>query len=156
MSTLDFILLAPPIIGGIRGAVKGFLHTVAVFAGYATGFILALYGSQVALDYATTNWSIAPNYALKVVVYALLFFVPALLFRLLAKALSSALNWLSLGVFNNLLGFFVGALKYLAIILSLIYLFRGLPFEKSAAYLKKIELASPVFASYVSLLQWFE
>jgi membrane protein required for colicin V production len=156
MSTLDFLLLAPPIIGGIRGAVKGFLHTLATLAGYVTGFLLAFFFYETLIEYIRQQWSIGSNFGLKMLVYALLFTAPVSVFRLLAKMLANALKWLSLGVFNTVLGFVAGAIKYLAILLSLVYLFKMLPFEQTAVYFESLQAKSTVFENYSKVLLWFE
>lgn len=153
MSTLDFLFLAPPIIGAIRGAVKGFIQTVATILGYLTGFILAFFFHNEILDHLKTSFQLPANFATKALVYAIVFIVPALFFKLLGKTLSASLKWLSLGVFNTVLGFFAGAIKYLAIILSFVYLIELLPFELTKNWLTELEAKSKVFLFYMDFLR---
>lgn len=152
MSTLDFFFLAPPLIGAIRGAIKGFVQTIATILGYLTGFFFAFFYHKEILEVLDKELHLPSNYATNALVYAAIFIVPSLLFKLIGKALATSLKWLSLGFFNTILGLIAGAVKYLAIMLSIIYLIELLPFELTAEWLIMLQGKSKVFLMYLEFL----
>ncbi|MCH8554666.1 MAG: CvpA family protein [Schleiferiaceae bacterium] len=156
MILLDIALLLPIGIGLVRGLQKGLLYTVGSLGGYVTGFLVAIYFYESLTVLIDNKIGWGTGFEIKAAAFLVLLLIPVFLMRIVAKSMTGALNWLSLGPLNYILGAFVGMLKYAIIEMGIIY---------ASLYVKaKVQLPLPdfyensqVYAFYVDLLRnWFD
>ena len=112
LKTLDYILFVVLMVGGIWGAIKGFLDELTSKTGLVMGFILALMFthsfSVVFRDrLGFPNWFAA---------YFIIFVVGYLLMRLIGSVLSSIVETANITVIDNILGFFLGLIEAFLVI----------------------------------------
>jgi membrane protein required for colicin V production len=148
---IDVVLILIPIIGFIRGLMKGFLHTLATFGGFATGLFLGFSFYKQLAKYLVSNYGLADTEITNSLSLIALFIAPILVFRLIERALKRTLNWLSLGYFNYILGGFAGLIKYAGLFLILIYLMAKIPVPFIQNQLSELEHTSFVFAFYADI-----
>lgn len=122
MAILDIIILAFFVWGAISGFMKGFLKQLATLLGIIVGLLAAkaLY-VMVAEQYMskiTESATIA-----QIIAFVLIWIGVPLLFALFAEIFTRALEIISLGWLNRLLGAGLGALKFLLVASLLISVF---------------------------------
>jgi len=148
---IDVVLILIPIIGFIRGLMKGFLHTLATFSGFATGLFLGFSFYKALAKYLVSNYGLADTEITNSVSLIVLFIAPILVFRLLERILKKTLNWLSLGYFNYILGGFAGLIKYAGLFLVLIYLIAKIQVPFIQGQMSDLAQTSFVFGFYVEI-----
>lgn len=122
MAILDIIILAFFVWGAVSGFMKGFLRQLATLLGIIVGLLAAkaLY-AMVAEQYMskiTDSATIA-----QILAFVLIWIGVPLLFTFFAMLLTRAMEVISLGWLNRLLGAGLGALKFLLIASMLISVF---------------------------------
>ncbi|MBQ3317605.1 MAG: CvpA family protein [Spirochaetales bacterium] len=110
LTTLDYILFILFMIGGIWGAIKGFLDEVSSKFGYVLGFILALMYTHLLSPVFVNNLGF-PNWFASFTSYFLIFIAGYLIMKGFGSILSHIVDTANLSVVDNLLGFFLGLLE---------------------------------------------
>lgn len=122
MTIIDILILIALGAGVVTGYMKGFIRQLASILGLIVGLLAAkaLYASlaQKLCPAVTDSLTVAQGLAFVVIWIA----VP-LLFTVVASLLTKALEAVSLGWVNRLLGCGLGALKYLLLVSLLICVF---------------------------------
>ena len=119
MATIDIIILIIVGLGFLFGIKKGFIKQLATLLGVIAGLLAAkiLYVSLAEKISPILNDSVTLSQAIAFI--AIWIAVP-LAFSLIASMLTKALEIVSLGWLNRLLGAVLGALKYLLLLSILI------------------------------------
>lgn len=115
MTTLDIIILIIIGAGAMVGLFKGFIRQLATIAGLIVGLIAAkaLYMSlaEKLCPMVTDSMTVA-----QIISFILIWLAVPLAFTLVAMLFSKAMDAISLGWINRLLGMVLGALKYIILI----------------------------------------
>lgn len=115
MTTLDIIILIIVSAGAIIGLFKGFIRQLATIAGLIIGLIAAkaLYLSlaEKLCPTITDSMTVA-----QIISFVLIWLAVPLAFTLVAMLFSKAMDAISLGWINRLLGMGLGILKYIILI----------------------------------------
>ena len=110
LKTLDYILFVVLMIGGIWGAIKGFLDELSSKTGLVMGFILALMFTY-SLSSVFRERLGFPQWFSAFVSYFLIFVVGYLFMKLLGSVLSTIVEQANISVVDNILGFFLGLIE---------------------------------------------
>lgn len=102
-------------IGGIWGAIKGFIDEVAQKFGYVAGFIIATMFTIALSKFVSYKLNL-PQWFAAFLSYVFLFIVGFLLMKLLGNILEQIFDTAKLTSVNNVLGFVLGILEALIII----------------------------------------
>lgn len=112
MTTIDILILIALGAGVITGYMKGFIRQLASILGLIVGLLAAkaLYASLAAklCPAVTDSMTVA-----QVLAFVVIWIAVPLLFTVVASLLTKAMEAVSLGWINRLLGCGLGALKYL-------------------------------------------
>ena len=120
MQTVDIVLAGFLAYGFLKGMFKGFFYEMASFVSLAIGVYAAIHFS----DLVKTKMEVWFNYHhqyLNIIAFVVTFLLAVVGVLLLAKFFTTAANFASLGLFNQLLGGLFGTLKmllFLSIILN--------------------------------------
>jgi membrane protein required for colicin V production len=150
--TLDWILLLPPLVGLIRGAIRGLVGEVAGLAallvGLITAYMLHRIGAKLLVHWA----GMEPQHA-GPLAYVLLFILSALAIVLLGKFMTSTLQKLSLDGPNRLLGAVFGWTK--SVVLMSLFFWVLLGFNRKAQIFDPADLQEyPIAKLYATLGDW--
>ncbi|MBQ2048851.1 MAG: CvpA family protein [Spirochaetales bacterium] len=110
LTVLDYILFIVFMIGGIWGAIKGFLDEISNKFGYVLGFILALMYTHLLSPVFVEKLSF-PKWFAAFTAYFIIFVAGYLIMRGFGAILSNIIDTANLSVVDNLLGFFLGLLE---------------------------------------------
>lgn len=115
MTTIDIIILIIIGAGAVMGLFKGFIKQLATIVGLIVGLIAAkaLYVSlaEKLCPTITDSMTVA-----QIISFVLIWLAVPLAFTLVASLFSKAMDAISLGWVNRLLGLVIGALKYVILI----------------------------------------
>ncbi|MGN0036087.1 MAG: CvpA family protein [Bacteroidaceae bacterium] len=115
MTTLDYILLAFLGAGALLGLYKGFIKQLATLLGLVVGLVIAkaLYVplAEKLCPTVTQSMDVA-----QIIAFALIWVAVPLAFTLVASLFTRAMEAISLGWLNRLLGFALGLLKYVLVV----------------------------------------
>ena len=113
MTTIDIIILIALGAGVIIGFMKGFIRQLASILGLIVGLLAAkaLYTSLAVKLCPTVTDSMA-----QILAFVIIWIAVPLIFTLVASVLTKAMEAVSLGWLNRLLGAGLGALKYLLLV----------------------------------------
>ncbi len=115
LKTLDYILFVFLMVGGIWGAIKGFLDELSSKFGLVAGFVLALMFTSLLRPVFEDKLSL-PAWMAAFLSYFLIFIVGYLLVRLIGSILSNIVDTANISVVDNLLGFLLGLAETFALI----------------------------------------
>lgn len=112
MITIDILLLCGLGVGAVRGFMKGFLRQLATVLGLVAGLLAAraLYASLAEFLCPTVTESMT---VAQILAFLLIWIAVPLAFALVARLLTKAMEAVSLGWLNRLLGAALGLLKAL-------------------------------------------
>ena len=115
MTTIDIIILIALGAGGIVGFMKGFIRQLASILGLIVGLLAAkaLYTSLAVKLCPTVTDSMT---VAQILAFVIIWIAVPLIFTLVASVLTKALEAVSLGWLNRMLGAGLGALKYLLLV----------------------------------------
>lgn len=112
MTTIDIIILIAVGVGAVRGFMKGFIRQLASILGLVVGLLAAkaLYVSlaEKLCPVVTDSMTVA-----QVLSFIMIWIAIPLIFTVVASVLTKAMEVISLGWLNRLLGAGLGALKFL-------------------------------------------
>ena len=120
MNWLDILLLLPLLIGLVRGLMRGLITEIIAIVAIILGIVGARlwatkFSTWLLLQFA---W---PEAVCHVVAYALLFLAIAIVLNIIGRLLSKLLRAIQLGFINRLLGGIFGTLKWLAVVLVVVF-----------------------------------
>jgi len=115
MTTIDIIILIALGAGVIIGFMKGFIRQLASILGLIVGLLAAkaLYTSLAVKLCPTVTDSMTMA---QILAFVIIWIAVPLIFTLVASVLTKAMEAVSLGWLNRLLGAGLGALKYLLLV----------------------------------------
>lgn len=115
MTTIDIIILIALGAGVIIGFMKGFIRQLASILGLIVGLLAAkaLYTSLAIKLCPTVTDSMT---VAQILAFVIIWIAVPLIFTLVASVLTKAMEAVSLGWLNRLLGAGLGALKYLLLV----------------------------------------
>ena len=115
MTTIDIIILIALGAGVIIGFMKGFIRQLASILGLIVGVLAAkaLYTSLAVKLCPTVTDSMT---VAQILAFVIIWIAVPLIFTLVASVLTKAMEAVSLGWLNRLLGAGLGALKYLLLV----------------------------------------
>ena len=115
MTTIDIIILIALGAGVIVGFMKGFIRQLASILGLIVGLLAAkaLYTSLAVKLCPTVTDSMT---VAQILAFVIIWIAVPLIFTLVASVLNKALEAVSLGWLNRMLGAGLGALKYLLLV----------------------------------------
>ena len=115
MTTIDIIILIALGAGVIVGFMKGFIRQLASILGLFVGLLAAkaLYTSLAVKLCPTVTDSMT---VAQILAFVIIWIAVPLIFTLVASVLTKALEAVSLGWLNRMLGAGLGALKYLLLV----------------------------------------
>lgn len=119
MTTIDIIILIAVGVGAVRGFMKGFIRQLASILGLVVGLLAAkaLYASlaEKLCPVVTDSMTVA-----QVLSFIMIWIAIPLIFTVVASVLTKAMEVISLGWLNRLLGAGLGALKFLLLAILLV------------------------------------
>ena len=107
LTVLDYVLFVLFMIGGIWGAIKGFLDELSTKFGFVLGFILALMYTHLLSPVFVEQLGF-PLWFASFLAYFAIFVVGYLLMKAFGGILGKIVDTANLTVVDNLLGFFLG------------------------------------------------
>ena len=110
LTALDYVLFVIFMIGGIWGAIKGFLDEIASKFGFILGFLLALMYTH-SLSPVFENKLAFPAWLAAFTAYFLIFIAGYLVMKGFGAILSNIVDTAHLSVVDNILGFFLGLIE---------------------------------------------
>lgn len=115
MTAIDIIILVIVGAGAVMGLFKGFIRQLATIVGLVVGLIAAkaLYVSlaEKLCPALTESMTVA-----QVISFVMIWIAVPVVFTIVASLFSKAMDAISLGWLNRLLGMGIGALKYLILV----------------------------------------
>lgn len=115
MSSFDYILLTPVLIGLLRGLMRGFIKELMALISVAAGVLAAKFFAGAVQPVLTSVFSIPDTWALWLA-YILLFFGVMVLCTLLRAVITKLIDSLDLGCLNRICGGVFGALKWALVV----------------------------------------
>ncbi len=121
LKTLDYILFVLFMIGGIWGAIKGFMEEVSSKFGYVAGFILALMFTHVLSPVFSEKLGL-PGWVAAWASYFLIFMAGYLLMKGFGGIISNITESANLTVVDHLLGFALGLVEAFVLLAAFEYI----------------------------------
>lgn len=130
MVTVDLVFLFLLLAGAVTGFIKGFIKQLASILGFIVGLLAAkaLYVSLAAKLYPAITESVTGAQALA---FCMIWIAVPLLFALAASLLTKAMEAISLGGVNRLLGAVLGVAKTFLLLCLLVYVVEYVDSENS-------------------------
>lgn len=110
ITALDYVIFILFVVGGIWGAIKGFLDEVATKFGYVLGFLLALMFTH-SVCYFFREKAGFPAWFAAFIAYFVIFVVGYLAMKGIGAMISNIMDTANLSVVDNILGFFLGLVE---------------------------------------------
>ncbi|MGE4583436.1 MAG: CvpA family protein [Sphaerochaeta sp.] len=109
-NSIDIIVFALAMIGGIADTLVGFADAFSHRSGYIVGFFAGLMFTKIFSDLFVQSFSLPPL-ASSLLAFVALFLIGYTLMRIVGNVLETALNATGLRAVNGLLGFLWGVLE---------------------------------------------
>lgn len=116
MGWIDITIIVIIGIGAFGGFMRGFIHQLASIAGFIAGFFAARALYLVVADKLSFYIPDTSLTILQVIAFIAIWVIVPLLFTLIASFFTKAVEMLSLGAFNRILGLLLGGIKWMLII----------------------------------------
>ena len=110
ITALDYVIFILFVVGGIWGAIKGFLDEVATKFGYVLGFLLALMFTH-SVCYFFREKAGFPAWFAAFIEYFLIFITGYLVMKGIGAIINNIVDTANLSVVDNILGFFLGLVE---------------------------------------------
>lgn len=110
LTVLDYVLFVLFMIGGIWGAIKGFVEELSTKAGFVAGFILALMFTHLLSPVFSDNLGF-PDWVASFLAYFIIFVTGYLLMRIFGAIMSNIVESANLEAVDKFLGFFLGLIE---------------------------------------------
>lgn len=115
LNTVDYIAIVLLILGGIKGAMKGFLEELAQKFGLVLGLIASLMFTQSAVPFVMDNLTV-PLWVATGLSYVVIFILGYLLMKIIGSVLQAIFKNSNLSFIDNLLGFLLGVFEVVLLI----------------------------------------
>lgn len=115
LTVLDYIVLALVAVGGIWGAIKGFIEELSNKFGYVAGFAVALMFSNYLIPVLDDKFQLPPwlNACLS---YVILFVAGFLVIKMIGSILQNIFDTANLTSIDNIAGFIIGVAEAIVLI----------------------------------------
>ena len=110
IKALDYVIFVLFIIGGIWGAIKGFIEEVSTKLGYILGFLFAMMFTHTLCGFFRDKAGF-PAWFAAFIAYFLIFITGYLLMKGIGAILSNIAETAKITVVDNILGFFLGLVE---------------------------------------------
>ena len=110
ITALDYVIFVLFIVGGIWGAIKGFLDEIATKFGYVLGFLFALMFTN-SLSTFFRDKAGFPAWFAAFIAYFLIFITGYLVMKGIGAIINNIVDTANLSVVDNILGFFLGLVE---------------------------------------------
>jgi len=120
-NSIDFIVFALAIIGGIADTLVGFADAFSHRSGYIVGFFSGLMFTRIIADIVSASFALPPILA-ALLSFIVLFLIGYALMRIVGNLLETALNATGLRAVNGLLGFLWGVIEVVIAASVIIYI----------------------------------
>lgn len=110
LKTIDYILFVIFMVGGIWGAIKGFIDEIATKFGYVFGLVSALMFTHLLSPVFSEKFDF-PLWFSAFISYFIIFVISYLIIKLFGSIMSNIVDTANLTVVDNLLGFFLGLIE---------------------------------------------
>ena len=110
IKALDYVIFVLFIIGGIWGAIKGFIEEVSTKLGYILGFLFAMMFTHTLCGFFRDKAGF-PAWFAAFIAYFLIFITGYLLMKGIGAILSNIAETANITVVDNILGFFLGLVE---------------------------------------------
>ena len=121
LKTLDYILFVLLMIGGIWGAIKGFIDELSSKFGYVLGFFLALMFTHT-LSPVFSNKLGLPDWISALIAYFLIFVAGYLIMRIFGGIIANIAETAHISVVDHILGFALGLFEAFLMIAAFEYI----------------------------------
>lgn len=121
LKTLDYILFVLFMVGGIWGAIKGFIEEISTKFGYIIGLVSALMFTHLLSPVFENNLGF-PRWFAAFVSYFVFFIAGYLLIKLLGTILNNIVDTANLTAVDRLIGFFLGLVEAFLLIAMVEYI----------------------------------
>src|SRR5690606_5903245 len=110
MNVVDLVLGLILLYGLVRGFFRGFIAELASLLAFIIGIYVAVYFSYIISDFIAdkVTWNIQ---FVHLIGFAITFLIVVLIISIIAKVLTTAANFVFLGIINKLLGAALGLIK---------------------------------------------
>ncbi len=115
LKTIDYVIFVLMMIGGIWGALKGFIDEVSSKFGYVLGFVLAAMFTKALASKFIEQFGL-PLWFASFVCYFLIFMVGYSALKGLGTALDGIFESANIAIIDNILGFILGVIESILII----------------------------------------
>ncbi|MEA4860943.1 MAG: CvpA family protein [Sphaerochaeta sp.] len=120
-NSIDIIVFALAIIGGIADTLVGFADAFSHRSGYIVGFFSGLMFTRIIADVVSASFALPPILA-ALLSFIVLFLIGYALMRIVGNLLETALNATGLRAVNGLLGFLWGVIEVVIAASVIIYI----------------------------------
>ncbi|MDT4762939.1 CvpA family protein [Sphaerochaeta sp. PS] len=120
-NSIDIIVFALAIIGGIADTLTGFADAFAHRAGFIVGFFLALMFTKILSEVLLASFGLGMLVS-SLISFVVLFLAGYVLMRVIGNLLDTALNVTGLRAVNGLLGFIWGVLEVVVFSSLILYM----------------------------------
>ena len=120
-NSIDIIVFALAIIGGIADTLVGFADAFSHRSGYIVGFFSGLMFTKIIADIISQSFALPPIIS-SVLSFIVLFLIGYALMRIVGNLLETALNATGLKAVNGLLGFLWGVIEVVIAASVIIYI----------------------------------
>ena len=120
-NSIDIIVFALAIIGGIADTLVGFADAFSHRSGYIVGFFSGLMFTRIIADVVSASFALPPILA-ALLSFIVLFLIGYALRRIVGNLLETALNATGLRAVNGLLGFLWGVIEVVIAASVIIYI----------------------------------
>ena len=120
MNWLDVLLLLPLVVGLVRGLMRGLISEIIAIAVVILGVLGAKLWAKTCSAWLLAQFA-WPQGVCDIVAYTVIFLGIAIVFSLLAKALTKFMRAIHLGWANRLLGGIFGIVKYGVVVLFAVF-----------------------------------
>ncbi len=121
LKTIDYVIFIVFMVGGIWGAIKGFLDELSSKFGYVLGFILALMFTHTLAPVFSNSLGF-PDWFAAFTAYFLIFIVGYLIMKGFGGILSNIVDAANISVVDHVLGFVLGLLEAFVMVAAIEYI----------------------------------
>lgn len=115
LNTVDYIIIVLLILGGIRGAMKGFIEELAQKFGLLFGLVASLMFTQALSPFVQDKLS-TPFWVSTGISYVAIFLVGYLVIKIIGSILQAIFKSSNIDFVDNLLGFFLGVFELVLLV----------------------------------------
>lgn len=115
LKTIDYVIFVLVMIGGIWGAIKGFIDEVSSKCGYVLGFLLAAMFTRTLSSKLIEQFGL-PLWFASFICYFIIFMVGYSALKGFGSALDGIFESANIAIIDNILGFVLGVVESILII----------------------------------------